>query len=225
MLTKFNDNGYVIIPKIINDYLVRILREKIAKNLPLGSEHGFRQLETKIPAIYKLANSSEITNIIAPLFKTIPQLVKAMYFNKIANANWGVPWHQDKTIAVREKISLQGFKSWSIKEGVFHVQPPQEVMENIVTIRINLDVANRENGCLKLVPKTHRLGILTPRQLQAIPQQENQIICNINPGDALVMSPLILHSSSKATKPTNRRVIHLEYSDYRLPKGLSWAIQ
>ncbi len=104
------------------------------------------------------------------------------------------------------------------------MQAPQEVMENIITVRINLDVDNREKGCLKLVPKTHKLGILTPQQIQEIAQQKKVITCHLNSGDALIMSPLILHSSSKATKPSNRRVIHLEYSDYQLPGGLSWAI-
>jgi hypothetical protein len=44
-----------------------------------------------------------------------------LYFNKTERANWGVPWHQDKTIAVREKIELPGFTAWSVKQGVIHV--------------------------------------------------------------------------------------------------------
>lgn len=97
-------------------------------------------------------------------------------------------------------------------------------MENIVTVRINLDESNQENGTLKLIPKTHNLGILKPEQIKSIIKQKKPIFCNLNQGDVLIMKPLILHSSTKAIKPINRRVIHLEYSDYQLPKGLEWKI-
>ena len=34
------------------------------------------------------------------------------------------------------------------------------------------------------------------------------------------MSPLLLHASSKATRPDHRRVIHLEFCSASLPPGM-----
>ena len=41
-------------------------------------------------------------------------------------------------------------------------------------------------------------------------------------GDALIMHPLILHSSNKSISNSERRTIHLEYSSGDLHSGLAW---
>jgi hypothetical protein len=38
-------------------------------------------------------------------------------FDKIPDANWKVLRHQDVTIAVQEKIEVEGFGPWTIKAG------------------------------------------------------------------------------------------------------------
>jgi len=43
------------------------------------------------------------------------------------------------TIAVRERREAEGFGPWSEKEGVPHVQPPAEILEKMVAIRVHLD--------------------------------------------------------------------------------------
>ncbi|MBT7442601.1 MAG: hypothetical protein HN790_01375 [Methylococcales bacterium] len=48
------------------------------------------------------------------------------------------------------------------------------------------------------------------------------IDCNANPGDVLLMSPLLFHSSRKATEPSHRRIIHIEYSAMSLPVPMEW---
>ncbi|WP_141215531.1 hypothetical protein [Hahella sp. CCB-MM4] len=49
------------------------------------------------------------------------------------------------------------------------------------------------------------------------------VSCEAIEGSILVMRPHLLHASSKAIAPTNRRILHVEYSDYRLPEGIHWA--
>jgi hypothetical protein len=41
-------------------------------------------------------------------------------------------------------------------------------------------------------------------------------------GGAVVMRPLLLHSSTTATTPKHRRVLHFEYSSVDLPAGIRW---
>ncbi|MBW4570471.1 MAG: phytanoyl-CoA dioxygenase family protein [Tolypothrix carrinoi HA7290-LM1] len=219
----YYENGYTIKRQLLSLEEVEYLRNEISNNIEFESSHGSRHLQFKIPAIYDLAYSTNIQDSLTKYFDNSPKLVRAIYFNKTCNTNWSVSWHQDKTIAVKEKVQIAGFEPWSIKEGVVHVQPPIEVMQNIVTLRLHLDAADKTNGALRVIPKSHQLGLLSPSQIEQIKHKQNSVFCYVEAGDAVIMSPLILHSSLKAINPSQRRVIHLEYSSFKLPEGLSWV--
>jgi hypothetical protein len=49
-----------------------------------------------------------------------------------------------------------------------------------------------------------------------------EIACNAHRGSALVMRPLLLHASSKASGLSRRRVLHLLFGPRQLPHGLNW---
>ena len=90
-------------------------------------------------------------------------------------------------------------------------------------LRIHLDDANENNGCLKVIPKSHRLGILCQAEQAQVVSKSAQVNCCVKAGDLLVMRPHLLHSSSKGIAPTHRRVIHIEFSSFKLPEELSWS--
>lgn len=147
--------------------------------------------------------------------------VRAIFFDKTATTNWRVPWHQDLTIAVAKQIETPGFDGWSIKEGVQHVQPPREILESMAAIRLHLDDCGADNGALKVVPGSHTLGRIDAASAAARAQM-SATICEARKGDALLMRPLLLHSSSPSTNPNHRRVLHIEYATQDLPNGLEW---
>jgi len=93
----------------------------------------------------------------------------------------------------------------------------------MVTFRIHLDDTNLENGCLKVHPESQKLGILTQADIQKYIETHTPVICEAKAGSALAMRPHILHASSKAITPSQRRVLHLEYSSFELPDGVEWA--
>jgi ectoine hydroxylase-related dioxygenase (phytanoyl-CoA dioxygenase family) len=93
----------------------------------------------------------------------------------------------------------------------------------MLTLRIHLDNASRENGCLRVIPKSHQRGIYTQQEIDQIKTKEHAILCDAKAGDCLMMRPHLLHASSKAIKPSRRRVLHLEFSVAELPVGLAWA--
>ncbi|HAV63046.1 MAG TPA: phytanoyl-CoA dioxygenase [Verrucomicrobiales bacterium] len=149
--------------------------------------------------------------------------VRALLFDKTPQTNWTVSWHQDLSIAVADRIDTPGFGGWSLKEGVWHVQPPATVLERMLTVRLHLDDCGPEHGPLRVVPGSHRLGRLDADAIAGCragtPVEE--ILCGA--GDALVMRPLLLHASSKATRPSRRRVLHVEFAREDLPGDLEWA--
>jgi ectoine hydroxylase-related dioxygenase (phytanoyl-CoA dioxygenase family) len=147
--------------------------------------------------------------------------VRGIFFNKTRSLNWKVVWHQDLTIAVRERRDIDGFGPWTVKAGVLHVQPPVEVMSGILAIRLHLDGSGLDNGPLRVVAKSHRQGRLSAEQI-GICEKESSVTCTVPRGGALVMRPLLLHASSSCTIPKSRRVMHLEFAAAELPHGLDW---
>lgn len=148
--------------------------------------------------------------------------MRAIYFDKSPDANWLVAWHQDLTIAVRERVEAAGFGPWSMKGGVPHVQPPMEMLERMITVRLHLDDADAGNGALRVLPGSHRFGRLSTEKIQELRATEPEALCVANAGDVLLMRPLILHASGRSNSPKHRRILHIEYAGFDLPPGLQW---
>lgn len=210
--------GYLIKPGWRTSREIKDLNTAIAKLIATESSYGIRDLHLKVEAVAKLTQEDKTKRLLQGYFPDASfHLIKAIYFDKNQDSNWAVPWHQDKTIAVKQRFELPGYSHWTVKQGVPHVQPPVQVLQQIVTIRIALDPCNETNGALKIIPNSHQQGILTPRQITETVREKCATVCNLSCGDVLVMSPLLLHASDKALNPSNRRTIHLEYCSYPLP--------
>lgn len=121
------------------------------------------------------------------------------------------------------KKNISGWGPWSLKDNAHHVQPPLEVLNYMFTFRLHLDDADKNNGCLKVIPKSHEMGILNQAEIHEAVNNNEYYSCEMSEGDLLLMRPHLLHSPSKSLKPGHRRVIHLEYSNYPLPESLQWA--
>jgi ectoine hydroxylase-related dioxygenase (phytanoyl-CoA dioxygenase family) len=165
-----------------------------------------------------------VSSLVAPVLGPGARLVRSILFNKGEEANWQVAWHQDLAIAVTERAEVVGYSSWSIKEGVLHVQPPVQVLERMLSVRLHLDPADETNGALWVSPGSHRFGRLSASEAAATAERNGKHLCVVRAGDALLLRPLILHASRKATSVMPRRVIHLEFAAAAsLTEPLAWA--
>lgn len=217
------ETGYEIIDTFLtHEQLVPIYAEIESLELATNSG-GIRNAEKKFNAIKELAYSDLMQQRAQNYLDGKPRLVRAILFDKTPENNWLVSWHQDRTVTVSATFEDSHWAPWTIKDGVHHVQPPLEVLDQMVTFRIHLDDTDVHNGCLKVLPNSHKLGILTQSEIQDYLKQHEPELCEAKAGSALVMRPHILHASSKATNPSNRRILHLEYSSYSLPEGITWA--
>lgn len=187
-----------------------------------GSVHAVRNLLEAVPEVRALARSEEVRALVTPVLGDGCFVVRAILFDKTPQANWKVAWHQDLTIAVRERAEAPGFGPWSEKAGVTHVQPPAEVLERMLTVRVHLDDCGLENGPVQVIPGSHAAGRLSPDEVARWREEHAPVPCTSPRGGALVMRPLILHASSPATVPGHRRVVHLEFAADELPHGLEW---
>ncbi|MCP3917398.1 MAG: phytanoyl-CoA dioxygenase family protein [bacterium] len=149
-------------------------------------------------------------------------VVRATCFDRTERANWPVAWHQDVTIPVRERRAAVGFDGWSTKEGVVHVRPPLAVLESMVAIRVHLDEAHADGGALRVLAGTHCAGRLSPDGVRAARASGTPVDCVVPAGGAMVMRPLLLHSSKRAVRPRHRRVVHFEFAASALGEGVEW---
>ncbi len=188
------------------------------------SEAGMRLLLQRSEAVRHFAYSDKLSSMArSALGEGVPKPVRAILFDKTPNSNWYVTWHQDVTIAVKERIDVAGYGPWSIKSGVHHVQPPAAVLQNMVALRIHIDDSPLENGPINFIPESHRLGILDPQSIAELRTQRQSVSVPAAAGDIILMKPLILHSSPVSSNPAHRRVLHIEYAAYDLPAGLQWT--
>ncbi len=222
MTNKLEKYGYTFCRGALDETtLVEIIQE-IERQACEMTFAGIRNPETRFPSIQKLIQSPALQSIIQRYLpdKAIP--VRSILFDKSADMDWGVPWHQDLTIAVQAKYEMPGFSAWTLKDGAQHVQPPLDIMERMVTLRIHLDDTNATNGALKVIPESHRSKRYSSEAITKETTLKKEVLCDAKAGDILVMKPLILHSSKKGITTGHRRILHVEYSGDDLPSPLNW---
>ncbi|NML09929.1 phytanoyl-CoA dioxygenase family protein [Sphingobium sp. AR-3-1] len=148
--------------------------------------------------------------------------VRAILFDKSATTNWALGWHQDRTIAVRQRIETPGFAPWTVKSGIQHVAPPQSLLDRMLTLRIHLDPVDAHNAPLLIAPGSHRHGRVAETDVAALVDRGGTHACLAARGDIWLYATPILHASETATDPRHRRVLQLDYSADPLPGGLEW---
>jgi ectoine hydroxylase-related dioxygenase (phytanoyl-CoA dioxygenase family) len=168
----------------------------------------------------ELQNHSQI----APLLDEDAVPIQCTYFEKSSAQNWLVPIHQDLSIPVKARFEHPQLSGWSIKDGQVFVQPPVEVLERLLALRLHIDDCGENDGALRVVPGSHlhaRLNTTATQQLKSI---SGEVACAVPAGAALLMRPLLLHASSKSTGTSRRRVLHFLFAPKTLPFGLEWAV-
>src|SRR5215216_3038029 len=129
-------HGFAVLDDVVDSTRVSVLLQALADARldDLGSQRagkafGIRNLFNVVPFTRDLANNSACRSIVEPILGSSVRVVRGTYFDKHKDANWKVAWHQDVTIAVRERMEVDGFGPWSLKAGIHHVQPPPSVLQ------------------------------------------------------------------------------------------------
>ena len=169
-----------------------------------------------------LSPSGRIGRLAAAYLGDAARPVRAILFDKTAETNWAVPWHQDRTIAVRERHDVSGFGPWSTKGGVTHVEPPFGLIARMITIRAHLDDCDADNAPLLIAPGSHRAGRVPARQVADVAREHGTRVSLAAAGDAWVYVTSIIHASERARVPRRRRVLHVDYAGEELPGELHW---
>ena len=215
--------GWAVTEPVIASAWIAELRDCVSARASSG-RGGARNLldDARIAA---LAASPTVRRFPCAVLGEACFAVRALLFDKSPDANWKVIWHQDLTVAAQERVDLAGYGPWTDKAGVPHVQPPTDVLEAMLAIRVHLDPCGDDNGPVRVLDGTHRLGRLSPEAIDDLRTQCHESVCRAAEGAILAFRPLLLHASSPATRPAHRRVIHIEYAARPLAMPLVWHRQ
>jgi len=210
MRESIEQNGFAIIPSVIScseiDDLINSL-EKLAVRSKAGARHLMKHL-----SVNALAYDKRMLTIARSVLGNSAIPFRATLFDKSSTANWLVVWHQDTALPLREITKSAGWGPWSVKDYVFNTHAPTEALNTVLALRIHLDDSTSVNGPLRVIPGTHKHGVLTDSEVGQLAAESQSVECIVSKGGVVAMRPLIIHASSKSSSDIPRRVIHIEYA-------------
>jgi ectoine hydroxylase-related dioxygenase (phytanoyl-CoA dioxygenase family) len=217
-LTFLDDGAQLFSQALTSDQLHQL--KAILSHLP--PDHAGLRLRGVEGLAPFLAASRQIGSCAASVLGESCRPVRAILFDKTAATNWALGWHQDRTIAVKTRISVDGFETWSVKSGMQHVEPPFTLLSGMVTLRIHIDPVPASNAPLLIAPGSHKLGRIAEEDVKDVVRRCGTVTCVADAGDVWLYATPILHASDAATTPMHRRVLQVDFAVGELPGGLEW---
>jgi Phytanoyl-CoA dioxygenase (PhyH) len=150
------------------------------------------------------------------------RLVRVVWFTKNSSANWGVPWHQDRIIAVAHRHDVADFGNWTQKAGIWHCEPPLATLNDMRFVRLHLDDCDAKNGAMEIALGSEARGIVPESEASNVAATFPTELCAARRGDLHVLPMLVLHRSKPSSSTMPRRALRLDYAFRKLPPPLAW---
>jgi hypothetical protein len=219
---ELSATGACVVRRVVSDDNVAALAADFDAGRAAGV--GFRGVEAGSVTACLLAEEGALGRLAAALSGRAMRPVRTVRFDKTSAANWMVPWHQDRTIAVAGRHDVDGFGPWSVKRGVVHVEPPVALLEGMLTLRLFVDACGEDQGPIEIALSSHRMGRVPADRVAEAAKKSPKLVAVGAPGDVLAMHPLALHMSARSQSDARRRVLHVDYASAELPPPLQWAM-
>ena len=216
MAADFETQGRLWLRQALNPEDLRALRDLSV----IGDRPGNRV--DRAEPLFQAVLNSEFLEAIGTNWPGM-KLVRLLVFDKSADSNWSVPWHQDRVIAVHERKEFPGFANWSQKSGCWHCEPPLEILQRMLFVRLHLDACGEDNGPMEIALGSHGSGLVPATDAEDLAATCETEVCLAKPGDILVLKMLTLHRSKPSNIPANRLTLRLDFSPDLLPEPLEWA--
>ena len=231
-LAQLNEAGYVMCPAVFSVSEVAaalaacstmLTCEAAADSIlanETGAAYGARNVLRLWPNVLDMLQNAAFAKAVLQTLGPKCGAVRGLYFDKPPGHSWALPWHRDKTIAVKQHGPIGAFKKPTAKAGVPHVEAPANILNTMLTARIHLDEVTAGNGPLRVIPGSH-----VHNSDEKSPPDQTAVTLHCSSGDVLLMRPLLLHSSghSEPGNDKHRRILHLEFAPSpTLPAHYEW---
>ena len=174
------------------------------------------------PLVATLLAQTAVRELVAEAVGPGARPVRAIAFDKTERANWLVPWHQDRTIAVKSHDDGAAVTHWTVKAGVPHCEAPVELLERMLTLRWHLDLIGPADGGLRVLPGSHLKGRLTSEAIAVLARETPAVELAVSAGTVLALRPLLVHGSRRRTTQGHRRILHVELAAGDPSPPLEW---
>lgn len=224
-ISAFNSDGYIRLEKVFTPEEVAVQSKELERlmqefgEVGLGWQGDWREqimaadeaskaqlmlladLERYSEAYFRAVTHPTIVGAVADLLGTSVEFDHSILHAKAPNLGTPFPMHQDWPF----------YAHWT---------------DRFVDVLLHIDTANEENGCLRFVPGSHKLGPLEHvfgTNKDGSPQEpylptkdyplENAVMCPADAGDVVIMSYLTIHGSAPNRTNRWRRLIRVGYRD------------
>lgn len=230
-IASIERHGFCLLAGAIDPATIALLRERCGESLAKtalegnarssrGHVYAARNLIETVPEVANVWRGGMLTDVLREVLGPRFGLVRVLFFDKPPDRSWGLAWHKDTAIAVRNNtLDSAHFTRPTLKSRVPHVIAGDDILRSMLTMRIHLDQVTDENGPLRVVPGSHLCKTCHGQGVEAA------VAIHAEAGDVLAMRPLIDHSSGASMPGTtrHRRILHLEFAaDPHLPDGYQW---
>ena len=220
-IRSFWEDGYLILPEFLNLDETRVLRNTVDVLTDWVQTHQHPDFQLEKDS--KLFSIRKVTNI-----------------HRHGGAPWQALWQDERVLDIFEDILGPELMSHHTKlmmkppfEGsakVWHQDLPEGFVTHdeadrlrplgtaftpeqapIVAMQLYLDDSTAENGCIEVVPGSHRLGLFVDPLDQSLVDQSKVVKAEIKAGGALLFHCLTFHYSAPNTSSKYRRAPVFEY--------------
>jgi phytanoyl-CoA hydroxylase len=217
---RLDEQGYLLRENLIGpEWVAQIraeidnLHERMAEQTPEGVhvswEHEvdpaiqrrIKQLmhaERVSPALDRLVRSPEVVDIVEAVLGPDVSLFHCKLLMKAARDGTVTPWHQD-------------YSYWITDDN-------RPLMLNCM---LSIDDATPENGCIQMVPGSHRRGLMEHDRAGKVfgrflpgyfQPREDAVTVPMPAGSAIFFGPLVIHGSDANRSERDRRAVTIAYN-------------
>ena len=224
LINQFKRDGFVVLKRQISPAVCQEIGNTLSRAVEVISAQSSRDITNRwylthrtdsgvlydvyqrFPEARKAAEVPEVTAFLKSYFNRSVYLYVNSYLYKPADKDNEVPWHQD------------------------FLNRPNETEK--VLAWVSLDSATQENGCLQVIPGSHKRGFRKWFHVEGAThhdrivldknEESNQVFVETEPGDIVLFSNYLIHSSAQNSSDLPRRALRFVYKaldDDALPRG------
>lgn len=199
---QYECDGYVVVPHVLEEALVHEASEHVAwlqrKHPDLRPEQLGHTLMTDDPFWVRLVSDDRLLDLAEEFIGPNIALFASHYICKPPYTGQPVLWHQD---------------------GSYWPLDPMEV----ITFWLAIDASTPQNGCMRVIPRTHRMSlqglrpntaienVLASEMDPALVDETRAVDLTLAPGDVSIHHPNIVHGSNANTSPLRRCGLTIRY--------------
>ena len=213
-VTQYHKEGFVIVPKFFDLEEIEPVQRALEDTPNLGGAWTIRKNHNDVNT-FQVSMWTELDNA---LLGVIPRMARMVDASETLLGEECYHWHSK----IIKKQPGKGVLEWH--QDYDHWYHDGCLFPQLVTCMIAITTNNQENGCLKILKKSHLMGrinhIIVEKmqngivlsRLAAILERFEVVYCEMEPGDALFFHANTIHSSEPNKSNSPRSLMYCTYN-------------